>query len=185
MDPNTDDQRLSHLDESGEARMVDVGDKLVTARRARARAVVRMQAATARLIETDSGPKGAVLAVARIAGIQAAKRTAELIPLCHPLSLEKISVDFRWLESPAGMGQLEVTTEAAVTAKTGVEMEALTAAALAALTVYDMCKAVDRSMEITEIGLVEKVGGRSGEWHAARPAAEPRRGSDPAAGKKG
>jgi cyclic pyranopterin phosphate synthase len=149
---------LSHIDAQGRARMVDVGDKPVTQREARARAVVRMQPDTLRCILEGRVPKGEVLSVARIAGIMAAKRTAELVPLCHPLPLEVAEVEIE----PLGPDQLEIRSCVRVSAKTGVEMEALVAVSVAALTVYDMCKAVDREMEIGPIYLVEKSGGRSG-----------------------
>jgi cyclic pyranopterin phosphate synthase len=148
---------LSHLDESGAARMVDVGQKAPSRRVARATGRVRMQAATLAILRAGGSPKGDVLQVGRIAGIQAAKETSRLIPLCHPLPLEKVSVDFSF----EGDDLLVISTEAAVTARTGVEMEALTAVAVAALTVYDMLKAVDRGMRIEEIRLDEKTGGKS------------------------
>jgi cyclic pyranopterin phosphate synthase len=149
--------------------MVDVGEKPATRREARARAVVRMAAETRRRIDDGKVPKGEVFAVARIAGIQAAKRTAELIPLCHPLPLEQVTVSFRWLDgAPRGHALLEVEAAAVVTAKTGVEMEALTAAAVAALAVYDMCKSLDRSMTVERVELVLKKGGRSGTWTRSR-----------------
>lgn len=151
---------LSHLDALGRARMVDVGEKPVTRREALARGVVRMEAATLARILAGEMPKGEVLAVARVAGILAAKRTAELLPLCHTLPLEAVEVDFRALDERT----LEVQARARVQARTGVEMEALVAVSVAALTVYDMCKAVDREMEIGEIQLVEKRGGRSGTY---------------------
>jgi len=149
---------LSHLDESGSARMVDVGEKEPTARRAVARAVVRMSPETAAAVAAGDAPKGDVLGTARIAGIQAAKRTSELIPLCHPLPLDHVDVT-------AEVGDDHVTLEAsvAVTARTGVEMEAMTAAAVAALTIYDMVKGLERGVEISELGLVEKTGGKS-DW---------------------
>ncbi len=164
----TDAERLSHLDEKGDARMVDVSAKEVTLRRARAQARVRMKASTERQIVGGKSAKGDVLTVARVAGIQAAKRTGELIPLCHPLPVEQIRVDFSWAnEPPADEAVLIIDSEAVVTAKTGVEMEALTAASVASLTVYDMCKAVDRAMVIESVRLTEKSGGRSGTWRAA------------------
>jgi cyclic pyranopterin phosphate synthase len=140
--------------------MVDVSAKAITERVAVATATLRMQPSTLRLIRSGRIAKGEVLAVARVAGIQGAKRTADLIPLCHPLPIEKISIDF----TPHAGGRLQVIATVKVTAKTGVEMEALTAASAAALTVYDMCKAVDRGMVITDVGLLEKRGGRSGTW---------------------
>jgi cyclic pyranopterin phosphate synthase len=151
---------LSHFDEQGASRMVDVSGKGVSARMARARALVRMQPATARLIRDRRLAKGDVLEVARLAGILAAKRTGELIPLCHPLSLENVELDFQF----EGEATLWIEALVRVTAKTGVEMEALTAVSIAALTVYDMCKAVDRGMTICEIRLEEKSGGRSGHF---------------------
>jgi cyclic pyranopterin phosphate synthase len=152
---------LTHLDEHGAARMVDVGDKPVTARRAVARAVVRMSPETAALVEAGDAPKGDVLATARIAGIQAAKRTGELIPLCHPIGLDHVDVDG---VVDAGAGTVTITATAGVTARTGVEMEAMTAAAVAALTVYDMVKGVERGVSVERVELLEKTGGRSGTW---------------------
>jgi cyclic pyranopterin phosphate synthase len=150
--------QLTHLDDAGNARMVDVGDKAVTARTATAQALVRMSPSTAQAIVAGDAPKGDVLGTARIAGIQAAKRTSELIPLCHPLPLDKVAVD---LEVDAAAGLVTITTTARVTAKTGVEMEALTAASVAALTVYDMVKGIEQGVEITDIALVTKTGGKS------------------------
>jgi cyclic pyranopterin phosphate synthase len=147
---------LTHLDESGRARMVDVGAKEVTERRAVARAVVRMDGATAAAIARGDAPKGDVLGTARIAGIQAAKRTHELIPLCHPLPLSFVGV-----EAELGDGAVTITAEARATARTGVEMEALTAASVAALTVYDMVKGLQGDLEIAEVVLVEKTGGKA------------------------
>lgn len=152
--------RLSHVDKQGRAQMVDVGGKAVTQREARARAVVRMQPQTLRLIQDGAIAKGEVLAVARVAGILAAKRTHELIPLCHPLPIQVVQVELR--ASAADTLLIEALVK--VAGKTGVEMEALTAASIAALTVYDMCKAVDRGMVITEVRLLEKKGGRSGHF---------------------
>ena len=151
---------LTHLDEHGRARMVDVGPKAPTARRAVARAVVRMDPQTAARVAAGDAPKGDVLAVARIAGIQAAKRTGELIPLCHPLALDRVDVD---AAIDVDAGTVTLTAEAAVTARTGVEMEAMTAAAVAALTVYDMVKGIERGVEVGPVVLVEKAGGR-GDW---------------------
>jgi cyclic pyranopterin phosphate synthase len=159
-----DNSTLSHVNAAGEANMVDVSTKEVTERTARARAVLRMAEATARAIQTDTVSKGEVLAVARVAGIQGAKRCADLIPLCHPLPLSKVQVDFTWLASSDGAALLAVDTLCKVSAQTGVEMEALTAASIAALTVYDMCKAIDRGMRIEQLGLLEKRGGKSGDW---------------------
>ncbi len=158
---------LSHVDPDGAARMVDVGDKKPTSRRARARCVVRMLSATRDLIASDSHPKGSVLGVARIAGIQAAKRTADLIPLCHPLPLDHVQIEFSWLADEGEGNQdarLQIEAETSVVARTGVEMEAFTAATVAALTVYDMVKAVDRGASIEHAHVVEKSGGRSGIW---------------------
>jgi len=142
--------------------MVDVGGKDSTRRRAVARATVRMEVATAEALAAGTVPKGDVLAVARVAGIQAAKRTSELIPLCHPLMLSSVTVDL-----VVGDGRVDVEAAAEVVDRTGVEMEALTACAVAALTVYDMCKALDRSMVVEDLGLWEKSGGRSGDWRRA------------------
>lgn len=154
---------LSHINEAGEANMVDVGDKPTTTRHARARALVRMSGATKKAIESNSISKGEVLAVARIAGIQAAKRCSDLIPLCHPLPVTKVAVDFFWRDEMT----LGIETECRVTGQTGVEMEALTAASIAALTVYDMCKAIDKGMVIEELCLLEKRGGKSGDYYRA------------------
>ncbi len=153
-------ERLTHLDEHGQARMVDVGEKPITLREAVARAAVRMQPDTLRRVLAGDLPKGEVLAVARLAGILAAKRTDELIPLCHSLPLDAVEVDFTALDEAT----LEVRSRARVHGRTGVEMEALVAASVAALTIYDMCKAVDRAMEITGVYLLEKRGGRSGTY---------------------
>ena len=156
--------KLSHIDKSGAARMVDVGAKAVTERVAVAEGAVIMKAATLDLIVSGNAKKGDVIATARIAGIMAAKRTHELIPLCHPLALSAIAVD---IEPEAALPGLRVTATAKVSGQTGVEMEALTAVAVACLTIYDMAKAVDRGMEITAIHLIEKSGGRSGVWKRA------------------
>ena len=152
---------LTHLDEQGNARMVDVSGKASTARRAVARALVRMSPETAAAVVEGDAPKGDVLGTARIAGIQAAKRTGELIPLCHPLGLDHVAVDAH-VDVAAGI--VAITAEARVTGPTGVEMEALTAATVAALTVYDMVKGLERGVEIAEVVLLEKSGGRSGAW---------------------
>jgi cyclic pyranopterin monophosphate synthase len=149
---------LTHLDDAGRARMVDVGAKDVTERRALARSVVRMSADTAAAVARGDAPKGDVISTARIAGIQAAKRTAELIPLCHPLPLS-----FADVRIEVGDGLVEIEAEARTSAQTGVEMEALTAASVAALTVYDMVKGLERGVEITEVVLLEKSGGRH-DW---------------------
>jgi cyclic pyranopterin phosphate synthase len=157
--------QLTHLDAAGRATMVDVGDKPATDRRALAQAVVRVAPETARAVAAGDAPKGDVLGVARIAGIQAAKRTSELIPLCHPLALSFVGVEG---EIDAAGGTITLRAEARTTGPTGVEMEALTAAAVAALTVYDMVKGIDRGAEITSVTLLEKSGGRSGEWRRER-----------------
>lgn len=153
---------LTHLNEDGRAEMVDVSDKEVTLRRAVARALVNVSVATAQLVLDGNAPKGDVIAVARIAGIQAAKRTHELIPLCHQLPLSFAGVE---ITVDAGSGQIELIAEARTTARTGVEMEALTAASVAALTVYDMVKGIERGATISQVELLEKSGGRSGHWH--------------------
>ena len=153
--------KLSHVDEGGRARMVDVGDKPATDRRAVARALVRMSPATAARVLAGDAPKGDVLGTARIAGVLAAKRTGELIPLCHPLGLDHVDVD---ATVDAAAGTVTLTAEARVTARTGVEMEAMTAVSVAALTVYDMVKGLERGVEIAEVCLLEKSGGRSGTW---------------------
>jgi cyclic pyranopterin monophosphate synthase len=152
--------RLSHLDEEGAARMVDVGPKQPSERRARARALVLMDPEAARAVEAGNGPKGEVLGVARLAGIQAAKQTAMLIPLAHPLPLTFVDVRAR---VEVGEGVVELVSEARTVDRTGVEMEAMTACAIAALTVYDMVKGLQRGVEIAEISLLEKTGGRS-DW---------------------
>ncbi len=154
---------LSHLNEKGEANMVDVSDKVETRRVAVASGVLRMQPETLRQILDAGMPKGDVLAVARVAGIQGAKRCADLIPLCHPLPLSKVQVDFEALDE----SRLGISAAVTVTGRTGVEMEALTATSVAALTVYDMCKAVDKGMVIESIQLEQKTGGRSGDWQRA------------------
>jgi|TARA_Y100000310_G_scaffold313325_2_gene361559 cyclic pyranopterin phosphate synthase len=152
---------LTHLDDAGNAQMVDVTDKKVSQRRAVAEAVVTMSTQTLQLIKEGGHKKGDVLAVARIAGIQAAKKCAELIPLCHPLMLTSIDVEL-WLDEENS--QVCIQSSCKLTGQTGVEMEALTAASIAALTIYDMCKAVDRGMVINQVRLLEKEGGRSGHW---------------------
>ncbi|HEX5470684.1 MAG TPA: cyclic pyranopterin monophosphate synthase MoaC [Lacipirellulaceae bacterium] len=152
--------RLSHFDESGASRMVDVGDKHVSRRLARASGLVRMAAETMILIRDKQAAKGDVLEVARLAGIMAAKRTGELIPLCHPLPIEAVSVDFAFADEQTI--RIEATVQ--IEAKTGIEMESLTAVTIAALTIYDMCKSVDRGITIEQIQLEEKSGGRSGHW---------------------
>ncbi|MYD10296.1 MAG: cyclic pyranopterin monophosphate synthase MoaC [Chloroflexi bacterium] len=155
--------KLTHLNSEGQAEMVDVGAKAATERLARAGGSVIMRAETLRLIQDGDIKKGDVLGTARIAGIMAAKRAAELIPLCHPLPLSKISLDLS-LDEAAGAVQIEATVK--TTAQTGVEMEALTAVSVAALTIYDMAKAVDRAMRITDIRLLEKRGGVRGDYLA-------------------
>jgi len=152
---------LTHLDASGRASMVDVGDKPATERRALARAIVRVSPETAAKVVAGDAPKGDVIGVARIAGIQAAKRTSELIPLCHPLQLSYVGVEG---SIDAEAGEIELIAEARTTGPTGVEMEALTAASVAALTVYDMVKGIERGAEIAGVTLLEKSGGRSGTW---------------------
>ncbi len=151
--------QLTHIDQTGAANMVDVGDKPDTIRLAVAAASIHMQESTLSAIVGESLKKGDVLAAARLAGIMAAKRTSELIPLCHPLMLSKVGVE---LTPRPGQGRIDIEAMAKTTGPTGVEMEALTAAAVAALTIYDMAKAIDRSMAITDIRLMKKDGGRSG-----------------------
>jgi cyclic pyranopterin phosphate synthase len=158
--------RLTHVDAEGTARMVDVSAKAVTRRRAVARAVVRMKPETAALVQAGDAPKGDVLGVARIAGIQAAKRTSDLIPLCHPLGLDHVDVD---AVVDVAAGTVTLTAEAGLEARTGVEMEAMTAAAVAALTVYDMVKGLERGVAIEAVVLLEKSGGRSGTWRRDSP----------------
>jgi cyclic pyranopterin phosphate synthase len=152
---------LTHFDKSGNAHMVDVGAKAETERVAVARASVTMQAATLKLIKSRKAAKGDVLAVAQLAGIMAAKKTPELIPLCHPLSLSSVDVKLT-LDAKRNAVDIEATCK--LKGKTGVEMEAMTAASVAALTVYDMCKSVDRGMVVSEVRLVHKSGGKSGTW---------------------
>ena len=155
--------RLTHLDAAGNAHMVDVSDKHVTSRGATAKAMVHMRPETLALIVEGKAKKGDVLATARIAGIMAAKKTHELIPLCHPLMISKVTVEF---VADVSASTIEVTAAVKVEGKTGVEMEALTACSIACLTLYDMCKAVDRAMKITDLRLVEKSGGKSGPFTA-------------------
>lgn len=152
---------LSHIDEQGKASMVDVSEKPVTCREARASARIAMHASTLEQIKNNTLKKGDVLAVARIAGIQAAKKCADLIPLCHPLALSKVSVEFVINESDSSV---DIESFCKLTGQTGVEMEALTAASIAALTIYDMCKAVDLDMVIGQVCLLEKQGGRRGHF---------------------
>jgi len=156
-------ETLNHFDQDGQAHMVDVGDKNETKRVAKASGRIRMKQSTLDLITSGTAKKGDVLGVARIAAIQGSKRTSELIPLCHPLYLTHVAVEFN-------IDPADVAVECVVTAetlgRTGVEMEALTAASIALLTIYDMCKAVDRGMEITQVRVMEKQGGKSGHWKA-------------------
>ena len=162
--------KLSHLDAKGEARMVDVSDKAATQRAARAEGFIAMTAETLALVEEGAAKKGDVLATARIAGIMAAKRTHELIPLCHPLAITKAGVTFELSQVPPGV---RVAAEVKVAGQTGVEMEALTAVSVACLTIYDMLKAADKAMVIGEVRLLEKTGGRSGTYRASNKG-EPR-----------
>jgi cyclic pyranopterin phosphate synthase len=157
----SNEQSLTHLDNRGEAHMVDVGDKKVTQRVAVARSKIRMAASTLAAIESSELKKGDALATARIAAIQAAKKTSDLIPLCHPLPITKVSVDMQLDHGLPGV-VTEVTCK--VRFQTGIEMEALTAASVAALTIYDMAKGLDRGMVIEEVTLLEKTGGKSGAW---------------------
>jgi cyclic pyranopterin phosphate synthase len=152
--------QLTHFDEHGASRMVDVGDKPVTQRMARASALVRMAEATLQVVQSGMAKKGNVLEVARLAGIMAAKRTDELIPLCHSLPLDAVEIQFSYPNNQC----IEISATARVTARTGVEMEAMIAASVAALTIYDMCKGVDRGMVIEQVRLEEKSGGRSGHF---------------------
>ncbi len=152
--------KLSHVDEAGAARMVDVGGKPVTRRTATATAVCRMLPETARQIQLNSLKKGDVLSVARLAAIQATKRTDELIPLCHSLPIDGVEVEFEWLSNE----RLRIAVTVSVTGRTGVEMEAMVGASIAGLTVYDMCKAVDRTLSLEEVSLSSKTGGASGDF---------------------
>src|SRR4029077_4723123 len=154
-------RRLTHVDRAGRPRMVDVSDKPITARRAVAEAAVAMSAETLSMVIDGGGPKGDVLTVAELAGVMGGKRTSELIPLCHPLPLTDLVVQ---VTPDRAAGVLRVRAEAATTAQTGVEMEALTAASVAALTIYDMVKGVEKGVEILSLRLVSKTGGKSGEW---------------------
>ena len=157
------DSPLTHFDSAGQAHMVDVGSKPETARLARAAGSITMQPATLALIRDGSAKKGDVLGIARIAAIQAAKRTGELIPLCHPLALTRVAAEFT-IDDAASAVHCTVTAECH--GRTGIEMEALTAASVGLLTIYDMCKAVDRGMRIDNVRLIEKLGGKSGHWTA-------------------
>ncbi|MGV0034887.1 MAG: cyclic pyranopterin monophosphate synthase MoaC [Candidatus Azotimanducaceae bacterium WSBS_2022_MAG_OTU7] len=161
MSNKTPNHQLTHVDARGQARMVDVGSKEITQRIAVASATVSMLPETLALVLSGEAKKGDVLAVARIAGIQAAKKCSDLIPLCHPLALTSVEVNF---ECDEASSKICISAMCQVVAKTGVEMEALTAASIAALTIYDMCKAVDRGMVISEIVLARKSGGKSGDW---------------------
>ena len=153
--------RLTHLSDDGAARMVDVGRKAASERRAVASGRITMSTEALAAIRAGDAPKGDVLGTARIAGIMAAKRTGELIPLCHPLGLEAVSVDFTF-----GDNAIVATAAASLTGKTGIEMEAMVAVSVALLTIYDMAKAIDKGMVISEVRLIEKTGGKSGYWHA-------------------
>ncbi|MBI1401734.1 MAG: cyclic pyranopterin monophosphate synthase MoaC [Porphyrobacter sp.] len=157
--------RLTHLGEDGAARMVDVGGKPATARRAVASGRIAMSRECLAAIREGNAPKGDVLGTARIAGIMAAKRTGELIPLCHPLGLEAVTIDFVY-EDANDSWAIRVTATASLTGKTGVEMEAMTAASIALLTIYDMAKAIDKGMVIESVRLIAKSGGKSGDWQA-------------------
>ena len=156
--------KLTHFDSSGQAHMVDFGDKASTHRIAIASGCIQMHAITYELIQAGGHKKGDVLGIARIAGIQASKKTSDLIPLCHPIALTHVSVEF---EPKPATSTIQCTVRAETTGQTGVEMEALTAVQVALLTIYDMCKAVDRGMVMSDIKLLEKSGGKSGEWKAS------------------
>lgn len=156
---------LTHFDAEGQAHMVDVGDKPETRRVARATGRILMQPATFAMVQAGTAKKGDVLGIARIAAIQGSKRTSELIPLCHPIPLTRVAVEFE-LEADAAAPAIRCTVTAETVGRTGVEMEALTAVNVALLTIYDMCKAVDRGMRMDGIGLLEKLGGKSGHWLA-------------------
>ncbi|MFA5867225.1 MAG: cyclic pyranopterin monophosphate synthase MoaC [Actinomycetota bacterium] len=155
-------KKLSHIDDKGQAHMVDVGEKAVTAREAVAEAWISLEPATLKLVQEGNVKKGDVFGAARLAGIMAAKKTPDLIPLTHPLPLDSVNVDF---EVDEGKSTIIVTATARTTARTGVEMEAMTAASVAALTIYDMCKAAEKGITIKEIKLIRKTGGKSGEWN--------------------
>lgn len=166
--------KLSHVTDTGDAHMVDVGNKDMTSRSASASGSIVMHPETLAMILEGNAKKGDVLAAARIAGIMAAKKTSDLIPLCHPLALDKVSVDITPDHKLPG---LRVITTAKLTGKTGVEMEALTACSIALLTIYDMAKAVDRGMQITNVKVVEKSGGKSGHWSQNEAGSLERKGS--------
>ena len=161
--PNPATSPLSHFDAAGQAHMVDVGGKEASRRIAIAKGSIRMLPDTLELVRSGNAKKGDVLGIARIAAIQGAKKTADLIPLCHPLALTRVAVDF---EIDATSSCVHCTVEVETIGRTGVEMEALTAVQIGLLTIYDMCKAVDRGMTMTDIGLLEKIGGKSGHWVA-------------------
>ena len=185
--PRTERRRLTHVDRSGRPRMVDVTEKAVTARRAVAEALVAVSPETMSLVIDGGGPKGDVLGVAELAGVMAGKKTSDLIPLCHPIALTDLVVA---VTPDRVAGVLRVRAEAATTAPTGVEMEALTAASIAALTIYDMVKGVERGVEVRAVRLISKSGGKSGEWHRppdpdADVAPDVRRPGDRAAGRIG
>ena len=185
--PRTERRRLTHVDRSGRPRMVDVSDKPSTARRAVAEALVAVSAETMSMVIDGGGAKGDVLGVAELAGVMGGKRTSDLIPLCHPLGLTDLVVA---VTPDRAAGVLRVRAEAATTGPTGVEMEALTAASVAALTIYDMVKGVERGVEIRSVRLISKMGGKSGEWHRPVDADGPREGDqrrpgDRAAGRIG
>ena len=167
MSSSTEPSPLTHFDHAGQAHMVDVGDKAETQRVAVAAGTIRMQPATLALIQSGSAKKGDVLGVARIAAIMGAKRTADLIPLCHPIALTRVTVEF---DIDQAHSSVHCTARAETRGRTGVEMEALTAVQVGLLTVYDMCKAVDRGMVMTDIRLLEKAGGKSGPWLAEPPS---------------
>ncbi len=155
------ESNLTHLDDQGAAQMVHIGDKPISRRSAVAEAICVMQSKTSHAIRNQAGPKGEVLQVVRVAAIQAAKRTDELIPLCHSVPMDSVSVEFEWLDD----FRLRIRVTSIATGKTGVEMEALVGASVAGLVVYDMCKAIDRSMSIEKVELVSKTGGRRGDYH--------------------
>jgi len=157
--------KLTHLDESGAAHMVDVGGKPATARRAVASGRITMSAEALEAIRAGNAPKGDVLSAARIAGIMGAKRTGDLIPLCHPLGLEAVNIDFAFEDTQA-LRAIRATATASLTGRTGVEMEAMVAVSMALLTIYDMAKAIDKGMVIESVRLIEKTGGKSGDWKA-------------------
>ncbi len=157
--------KLTHLDDAGAAHMVDVGGKPATQRRAVASGRITMSAEALAAIRAGNAPKGDVLGTARIAGIMAAKRTGDLIPLCHPLGLEAVNIDFAF-EDADGSWAIRAVATASLTGKTGVEMEAMTAVSVALLTIYDMAKAIDKGMVIGEVRLIAKTGGKSGDWTA-------------------